>query len=884
MENDAQLEEMLELVSSRVAAEGVPGYRKLVRDLDAARARRDRGAEASLGLMLGTLLTATARSIAAIGPRPGFPDLTTVNERTIAELKAALAAAEATGDAATERLVLLHLADCRLRGASPGDARPVIERLIDRCDTPDTDVLRYEAVSRLGDCDLTVGDAASALDAYGTALRLAEAVGDPAERASQLGKLASAFAALDRPAAALDHYRRSRELWVRIRDDALVRDQVVLHAGLLEPGVDPIIADVDERIRAQAHAVRLLESRASLSPRQECHYRTASHCLSLMADLGRRWHSSGERLVTQLAFDVEWGLVRHNQAWAAEHVAELEVAAELCVAFGSTGRSLLDSRLAPADRLRWSQEALAVANTWGDREAQAGLYVNLANDEFDLGRVDDAYEHADQAYLLAQKLNRHEIAGKALFTLSQVHQLRGRFDLAHDALAEGRRLLGSFEEEDRYLTNQVALYAGAGDFATAVELGTRALEEAVREKDPAREASALANLGVAHHGLGNFETSLAYEERAVELFRKLGDRRAEVEALSNSAATHLELGDFEQAQRLLRESLARSREAGYRQGEEGALGNLAVVLRNTGHHGEAAAAFREVLEIARGRGHLAGEAAALHGLASVEFERGAYDTSAELFQRSFDIGRAMEHPEVCAKAALGLGQVEIAREDPRAALGRLDESAALARKAGNQHLEASVLHAVAVAAAGLERYDQARTAAANARSIAESRGYTDIVSAVDRLVKSLPQSEVRVIMDTEEELYQSAVSAIPYLRRDGVSGYFSYFEGAHAAEGERVLDALAGEAESGLTLLNEALAISDDEETQRKYTLIFLGSIRRAAAEVASTRPVDPTSFEDPHDQSARVLAMMVAIWALARFPNDLATVAQELYKKQRDA
>jgi tetratricopeptide (TPR) repeat protein len=848
---DAQVDEMLDMVSRMGAPHGMPGYRELVADLEAARARSDRGAEASLGLMLGTMLTATARTLAVIGDSPGFPDLpdlAVVNERAIAALGAAVAAAEAAGDVGSERLALLHLADCHLRGASPAQARPLLDGLIDRCDTPDTVNLRYEALSRLGDCDLTLGNAAAALASYKAAQGLAETIGDPAEQASQLGKLASSFAALDQPAKALDHYRRSRELWVQIRDDPAVRDQVVLHAGLLQPGVDPIISDVDKRIRALEGSVRLADSRASLSPRQECHYRTATHCLGLMADLGQRWRSGVDRPATQVAFEEEWGLVRHNQAWAAQHASELEVAAELCLDFAQTGRSLLDTRVAPADRLRWSQAALAVAETRGDRAAQAGVCVNLANDEFDLGCVDDAFGHAEQAYQFAQELNREDTAGSALITLSQVHQLRGRFDLAQDTLEQGRRLLRDSEEADRYLTNQAGLYSATGDFATAVELGTRDLEEAVRAEDPTREASALANLGTAYHGLGEFQTGLDYEERAIALFRKLGDRRAEVEVLANSAASRLELGDFDEAERLLRTALARARGNGYRQGEEGALGNLAVVLRNTGRHDEAAALFTEAMGIARERGHLAGQAAALHGLASVEFERGNYDGSAELFQRSLDIAREMKHPEVTAKAALGLGQVAIMKRDLEAALGSLSEALDLARQAGNRHLEANV---------------------------------RQVLELANRLETTTSDGEGRPPMDIGEQLYRNALSAVPYLRRDGVT---SYFERTQAATGDLLPTAIAGDAESGLALFKEALETSEDEETQQKYSVIFGLSVRRAAEDVAATGAVDPASLADSDDLAARVLGMMVAIRALARFPADLTAVIRALAESQPDA
>ena len=147
--DETQLEEMLELVSGMGASEGMPGYRQLRDELAAARDRGDRQAEASLGLTLGTLLGATARTVSVVGSGPGLPELSAVNERAMAELTAALEAAEATGDDDSSRFALLHLADCHLRDESPAAARPLLERLVDACEMPDNVALKYEALSRL---------------------------------------------------------------------------------------------------------------------------------------------------------------------------------------------------------------------------------------------------------------------------------------------------------------------------------------------------------------------------------------------------------------------------------------------------------------------------------------------------------------------------------------------------------------------------------------------------------------------------------------------------------------------------------------------------------------------------------------------------------------
>ena len=132
---------------------------------------------------------------------------------------------------------------------------------------------------------------------------------------------------------------------------------------------------------------------------------------------------------------------------------------------------------------------------------------------------------------------------------------------------------------------------------------------------------------------------------------------------------------------------------------------------------------------------------------------------------------------------------------------------------------------VAVAQAMLERYSEARATALDARTIAESHGHTQIVERVESLIRNLPTTDLAEesgeTMDPGEQLYRSALEAVPYLRRDGVGRYA-------AATGGMPADLLE-EAEKGVALLNEVLEGGDDDELREKYSLIFLSSLRRVA-------------------------------------------------------
>lgn len=880
---DAQIGALLAAASDSSADQGLPSYPQLQADLARARDRADSQTEASVGLDLGTLTVSLARAIEASGGSDGLPPAAAVWELATAQLTAALQAAEAVGDDETVKLALLQLADCELGIGAPADAKTTLARLLQHCVLLKDVVLRYQALSRVGDCELTIGAAARALESYEAAFLLARDIADPAEQANQLGKIASAHAALNQLATASEYYRRSRMLWLRIHEDTNLRDQVVIHPNRVEFVADSLIVDLDKRIRELEIEQRRTESLANLSALQECRRRTAMHCLNIVADAAERWRSDGDRPATLRLFDEDWELVRHSQSWAADNATLLEAAADICISFALTGRSMLDRRVGPAERQRWTKAALAVAEWRGDRKTEASLRINLSYDELDLGHIDDAQRHAELAKRIGGELHLAEINGKALHALGHLHHLQGRFDEAYSALERSHVLLRDSEQSHRYLSNQVAIYVAAGNYVKAVELGTRDLDEAVREHDMEREARALTNLGVSYSELGEFRKSITCQDSALVLFRNLGDRQAEAEALLSTAGAYIELGDFERAELLLQESLGLSRQYGYRQGEEGALGNLGNVFRNTGRNDEAMSVFGQALEIAREGRHLEGQAMALYGRAAVQFARGEYDKAVEGYALSLELSSKLKNPKLSTKAAVGLAQVAISKGDARTALTGLEESLELARGSGDRNLTGSVLVSIAVASTMLARYDDARRAAVEAREIAESYNNTDRVEEIDRILRALLRPGVQrpEASSASDLLYQRSLRAMPYLRRDGIERYSDRTEEATGAIDRDFLK----QAGTGIAMLNGLMDSAGDEETGTKYLMILMGSLRRATDAVMDdpsvSRLVDAADLGDETDYTTQALAMRVAILAAVRFPDDLTAVARALRESE---
>jgi predicted ATPase/DNA-binding winged helix-turn-helix (wHTH) protein len=120
-------------------------------------------------------------------------------------------------------------------------------------------------------------------------------------------------------------------------------------------------------------------------------------------------------------------------------------------------------------------------------------------------------------------------------------------------LADGRRALGQMQEADAALESAAA---ACGDDA------------------PARKASILDAMVMAHYQRGTMAAGLAAADEARSLYEQIGDMRGAASMLSRSGVFSMLLGQPERAERVLHEARERTHKLHYVDGERSAILNL----------------------------------------------------------------------------------------------------------------------------------------------------------------------------------------------------------------------------------------------------------------------------------------------------------------------
>lgn len=730
------LDELLEMLGSRAAADGMPTYAELQGRLEAARASGDLPQEASIGYQIGTWLqsvgsVASARDELAVDPIE-------ILELAAEHLARSAQAAARGGDHAQQRLstyqsghILYELnrfnsADRTLREAL---AIPAEHKNL---------AVEYSMVRDLGDCAMALGEYSAALEQYSSALALARDLGDPYEEAEQHGKIAASLEQMNRYDEAITEYAQSRDLFAETDRNPQLREQITLHKHL--------IGATDIHRSVQYAKQRIEEARKKLARHQEVcalpfrlvvGYRHASHYLRTLALLGEQFADRTRSASAAGDFDQEGGQIRRGQVWSAGHVGELPLAARLCVDYALTGVSLRDVRTSAEGREAWVSNALDAARALGDAAAETELLVNSSWDCADRGRTDEAHRRIAMALELVAASGNRRMKGQALLSLGHLHNLKGQYQEALQAMTEGETLMtdGAAPREGRYAANFTIIYLNTGQHAKALEHARHDLEDARGRGDRHRELRALSNLGLIHHKLGEYDEALKCHQQASHLSREHGDKRSEGAAKGNEGVAWLELHRFAEATECFQKSIALGRELGDRASEESGLGNLGHVLQLTGRHEQAIESVNAALAIARERGHQVGEANAFYTLAKVHLDLRNHAEATRCAERSREIAHEIGYQSGEAGALMTLGVIAAAQGKHEDAVPALEQALAISRATGEKAAEAGVLQNLAIALALLNRHEDAATRARAAVEIFTSLGMTDSAQACEAVLQ-----------------------------------------------------------------------------------------------------------------------------------------------------
>ncbi len=248
------------------------------------------------------------------------------------------------------------------------------------------------------------------------------------------------------------------------------------------------------------------------------------------------------------------------------------------------------------------------------------------------------------------------------------------------------------------LARTLARYLNGGHHSDAVVVYRHAYDAARQSGDPAGQAHALTDLGIAHWWLGRPDPGIGHLRQALALFQQTGDPAGQARVLNNLGTMTERLGRYREAVEHYRRGVQLNRQAGERAGEVRTLNNLGVIEARLGHFEAALRAYRQALLIVRQDGDRAGEAGALNGLGTVQLRRGDHEPAGEHLRQALALYRQLGHRlgEADTLDHLGLLQTRLGRPEQGAELSR--RALAICRETGERNGQAWTLNSLGEAA------------------------------------------------------------------------------------------------------------------------------------------------------------------------------------------
>jgi CHAT domain-containing protein/tetratricopeptide (TPR) repeat protein len=268
-------------------------------------------------------------------------------------------------------------------------------------------------------------------------------------------------------------------------------------------------------------------------------------------------------------------------------------------------------------------ETSSVARTWlkeGNRASRSGDPASAAA----------AHEHALAVCLSIPDLRcvaeAENNAGVAARQLGNLEAASTHLDEA----ARDWRKLAMRDLEARTLSNLGLLHWQSGDFEQAMVT----LNKALKTADPLARARVRNNLGLCRQSLADYDRAAADFRSAIGQFETYKSARDAMRARVNLGRTYMLQEKFTLARNAFEQALSAAMAQNDRRARADALRNLGQDLWRMGDLAGAADRLEEALAVDRADGDPRGESAALHYLGAIAGQRGQIENARDLLDQA----------------------------------------------------------------------------------------------------------------------------------------------------------------------------------------------------------------------------------------------------------
>lgn len=317
---------------------------------------------------------------------------------------------------------------------------------------------------------------------------------------------------------------------------------------------------------------------------------------------------------------------------------------------------------------------------------------------------------------------------RALLGLTRAYEILAQRENQHEGLVK-LLALAEYLGDARRQTEVARLFARyhwqTGNYAAAIEAGSRALEKAILTHDTEMQAAVLETLGRTARDQGDYAKAKEQFEQALQRYQVLGHEAGQALVLNNLGILAQRQGYPAEAIQINHRAREHFRQLGDIYGETRALGNLGVAYWTSGDYARAREMFEQALTVNQQIGDKRAEISFLSNLGGLFGILGNPENALAHYEAALKLTE--ESGEKAVRASLlsnrGVAYFDLGQWEK--ALTSLDEALTMNREIGRRRGEGYVLYTRGITLIELGRISEAQESLEASLAIRHALGERD---------------------------------------------------------------------------------------------------------------------------------------------------------------
>ncbi|GAB4397794.1 MAG: hypothetical protein OHK0053_15060 [Microscillaceae bacterium] len=275
--------------------------------------------------------------------------------------------------------------------------------------------------------------------------------------------------------------------------------------------------------------------------------------------------------------------------------------------------------------------------------------LNLMSEELLARSSEKSLIYAQQALLLAERINYRQGISEALFYIAQSYQAQDNYAKALQYYLRSVKFYRStnqFKGEANALSAVGTIYNNLGDYQQALSYHLQSLKIFEKIQDTPGQVSALCEIGLIYTALKDYEP-------ARQTFQKVEALVQDKNAPALQGLLYQSLGKYARARGLFKQALSHYQKslnayqlARLPQPEARSLNGLGDTYLGLGQDNLALEAYLKALRIQQDLSDNLGQAFSYQGIGNLYFQTGNYERAKDYFGRSLRLAQSLDFKEL----------------------------------------------------------------------------------------------------------------------------------------------------------------------------------------------------------------------------------------------